>query len=156
LNPSSTATSFSSSPIPGDEKPGDHSWRNIIKRKCMVLPCFISKLLNTAFIQTLSRVVLIKVDQLSINLNLPTHESAIKVSALQCLIYASSKRGHGTINMGDINNEFSTPQLLSTSTDGRGLMLGVYISICIHICIYVQIYNTLSVTLQSLLEYQYL
>ena len=119
LNPSSSVSSFPTAS--SDESKGRMEyWWESIKRRCLAVPALFSKLLRTACLQSLLDLFLIRLENLKVSLELPTHLSSIEISALQCLIYAGGSSGCSE------NLPICTdPYIRSTSPDGLGVLLAM-------------------------------
>ena len=118
LNPSPRIFTFPTSPNEGMGA-GDsaESWRGTILRRFLATPLLFFKFLATVCLQSLSKLFLIQVDKLTVDLILPSHESSINITALQCLLYASSGS-----ELKKADNSTSNGVRRQTSLDGLGVL----------------------------------
>ena len=121
LNPSATA--MLSAVFTSQESEGlrsAESWRTRVKRKFLAIPFMMSRYVTTACLQSLCSLFVIEFDRFFVNVDLPTHESSVKVSAERCRIYSG---GEGDMNDEECNSDDVRAQ--STSIDGSGILMTI-------------------------------
>ena len=121
LNPSATAmlsAVFTSQDMEGLRNA--ESWRTRVKRRLLAIPFMLSRYVTTACLQSLSSLFIVEFNNFFVNVDLPTHESSVKVSAERCKIYSG---GEGDMNGEERRNDSARAQ--STSIDGSGILMTI-------------------------------